>query len=79
MLRTMERLWLGDGLPDRPFYKSLFAAPDEDSGYAAWVLPGLQAAKSRADDALLQKMRSAYLDALRRFEGPFSRLGPSKR
>ena len=41
-LLLMERAWLSDGLPGRPFYRSLFAAPDEDSGYAAWMLPGLR-------------------------------------
>ncbi|MHC4958949.1 MAG: M28 family peptidase [Planctomycetota bacterium] len=59
-LRTVERLWLGEGLPDRPFYRSMFAAPDEHSGYAAWMLPGLRAARAREDDALLGTMVKRY-------------------
>jgi N-acetylated-alpha-linked acidic dipeptidase len=44
-LRDTERAWLHEaGLPGRPWYRNLYAAPDETSGYAAWPLPGLQKA-----------------------------------
>jgi N-acetylated-alpha-linked acidic dipeptidase len=43
-LRAADRAWLADdGLPGRPWYRNQFAAPDADSGYAPWVLPGLTA------------------------------------
>jgi len=43
--RALERAWLHEpGLPERPWYRNLFTAPDETSGYAAWPLPGLQKA-----------------------------------
>lgn len=49
-LRSLSRAWLHDvGLPDRPWFKNMFAAPDETSGYAAWMLPGLQKALSILD------------------------------
>lgn len=44
-LRTMERCWLvEEGLPQRPWYRSLYAATDPYSGYAAWTLPALRLA-----------------------------------
>ncbi|MDA8019363.1 MAG: M28 family peptidase [Thermoanaerobaculia bacterium] len=43
ILLGMERLWLTDaGIPDRPWYRNLFAATDADSGYAPWMLPALR-------------------------------------
>lgn len=43
ILLGMERLWLSDqGIPDRPWYRNLFAATDADSGYAPWMLPALR-------------------------------------
>lgn len=43
ILLGMERLWLADaGIPDRPWYRNLFAATDADSGYAPWMLPALR-------------------------------------
>ena len=45
-----ERSWLDDaGLPDRPWYRNLFISDDPVSGYAASVLPGLQAAYRSLD------------------------------
>jgi N-acetylated-alpha-linked acidic dipeptidase len=44
-LRRGDRAWVSAaGLPGRPWYRNLYAAPDADSGYAPWVLPGLTAA-----------------------------------
>lgn len=43
VLLGLERLWLADqGIPDRPWYRNLFAATDADSGYAPWMLPALR-------------------------------------
>ena len=76
LLRGLERAWLSEsGLPGRPWYRNLYTAPDESSGYAAWPLPGLQKAAVDADNrtareqvdhlgAVLQR-RSGCLAALR--------------
>jgi N-acetylated-alpha-linked acidic dipeptidase len=67
-LLDAERLWIDPGgLPDRPWYRSLWAAPDEDAGYAAWILPGLRAAVERKDRALAA-------DAERRVDSVLARL-----
>ncbi|MEM9380323.1 MAG: M28 family peptidase [Planctomycetota bacterium] len=51
--RRAERAWLHEpGLPGRPWFRNLYAAPDETSGYAAWPLPGLQKAVLESDAAL---------------------------
>ena len=53
--RDAERAWLDpEGLPDRPWFRNLFAATDEFSGYAAWVLPGVEAALDREDPAMFR-------------------------
>ncbi|MFT5423823.1 MAG: N-acetylated-alpha-linked acidic dipeptidase [Phycisphaerales bacterium] len=40
---AIERSWCGDTFDDgRPWYRNGFVAPDATSGYAAWVLPGIQ-------------------------------------
>ena len=45
-----ERSWLDEaGLPGRPWYRNLFISDDPVSGYAASVLPGLQAAYRAMD------------------------------
>ncbi|MCA9283222.1 MAG: M28 family peptidase [Phycisphaerales bacterium] len=39
----LERSWLRSrGLPERPWYRSQYVAPDPTSGYSAWMLPGLR-------------------------------------
>jgi len=43
-LLMLERNWLDyQGVPGRPWFRSGWAATDEDSGYAAWMLPMLRA------------------------------------
>lgn len=43
VLRRLESAWLDEaGLPGRPWYKNLYMAPDETSGYSAWPLPALR-------------------------------------
>jgi len=48
VMRLAERAWLDPaGVPGRPWFRNLFAATDEYSGYGAWVLPGVEAALDR--------------------------------
>jgi N-acetylated-alpha-linked acidic dipeptidase len=48
--------WISDSAqPDRPWFRNLFVATDEDSGYAAWMLPGLRWAVEH--DALENEQR----------------------
>ncbi len=42
-LLRMERCWeIGSGLPERPWYKNMFASTDPNSGYSAWMLPAIR-------------------------------------
>ena len=60
-----ERQWLHvDGLPDRPWFRNLFAATDEFSGYAAWVLPGVEAALDREDPAMFRREVERVLERM---------------
>ncbi|HEX6202118.1 MAG TPA: transferrin receptor-like dimerization domain-containing protein, partial [Thermoanaerobaculia bacterium] len=53
-LIAADRAWVDPaGLPGRPWYRNLFAAPDATSGYAAWVLPELVEAAEAGDAAAL--------------------------
>lgn len=74
-LLAADRVWLDEaGLTGRPWFKSRYAAPDEDSGYAAWVLPELRHAVSvkdgdaaiRAIDDLRQRLRNLREVLMRR-------------
>ncbi|QOJ00505.1 MAG: M28 family peptidase [Phycisphaeraceae bacterium] len=50
-LLARRRAWADpQGLDARPWFRSTLAAPDEDSGYAVWMLPGLRRAIERNDD-----------------------------
>lgn len=60
-LRSMERVWLFKvGLPERPWFKSLYASSDPDSGYAAWMLPGLRWAIEQKDPQAVERWLTAY-------------------
>jgi N-acetylated-alpha-linked acidic dipeptidase len=64
-----ERAWLDDaGLPGRPWFKSLFAAADETSGYAAWMLPALRWAIEEQDLAVLHEQLARYDAVLDRLD-----------
>jgi N-acetylated-alpha-linked acidic dipeptidase len=57
LLRRLERCWLlEEGLPGRPWFRNLYAASDPDSGYAAWILPGLRWAIQSDDPAAVESM-----------------------
>lgn len=66
-MRAVDRVWLGEGLADRPWYRSRFIAPDRDSGYASWPLPELRAALEDGDaaafDAAMERLHQT-LDQL---------------
>ncbi len=54
MLRLMERRLIApEGLPGRPFFRSVWAAPDSTSGYSAWLLPGIVGALEAEDPQAL--------------------------
>ncbi len=58
-----DRAWLHEpGLPGRPWFKNLYAGSDEDSGYAAWMLPMLRHAIERGDLSALEAASWVYVD-----------------
>jgi beta-lactamase class A len=68
-LRRADRLWATPGgLPGRPWFRNLFSAPDEDSGYAASLLPALQTAVRHKDAVALEGAERLYLEAFSRLE-----------
>ncbi len=65
-LLAMDRAWiLTEGLPDRPWFKNLFAAPDRDSGYAPWILPLLRHVVEEKDAGGAEAAIKSYRDVLR--------------
>ena len=65
ILLAMERSWLHEpGLPGRPWFRSLYAATDPHSGYAAWMLPGLRHHVEHGDPEGFADARRLYVDAL---------------
>jgi N-acetylated-alpha-linked acidic dipeptidase len=67
LLRSVDRAWLYEsGLPGRPWFRNLFAAPDEDSGYAAWMLPELRRAVEYGDAAAVRAAEPHYLAVFER-------------
>jgi N-acetylated-alpha-linked acidic dipeptidase len=66
-----ERAFLDpDGLAERPWFRNLFVAPDEDSGYASWPLPALRRAVERKDDEALGDAVEKLGAALERLDQP---------
>ena len=65
-LRTAERAFLIDGLPDRPWFKHAIYAPGEYTGYAAVVIPGVNEAIDRKDLATTQQQLQVLADAINR-------------
>ena len=67
-LVSLDRAWLEDaGLEGRPWFRSLLAATDKDSGYAATMLPLLTEAVDAGDIARVR-------GAVARYQGVFDRL-----
>ena len=62
-----ERGWIdARGMPGRAWFRNVFAATDEFSGYGAWVLPGVEAALDRRDAGLV---RVEFERVIERMEG----------
>lgn len=73
---TLERTWIREaGIPGRPWFRSLYAATDEDSGYASWMLPGLRYAVEHDDRALLVEVSEWYVDVFERLGEKVSEIG----
>jgi len=65
-LRTLEQCWLvPQGLPNRPWYASLYGAPDPSSGYAAWVFPALRQAIEEGDESAAAEAAAQLVEAVR--------------
>lgn len=48
------------GLPGRPWHINMFAATDPDTGYGAWILPGLRGAIEADDVGATREMIAEY-------------------
>ena len=60
-LLQIERKWLvSSGLPERPWFRSMYAAPDESSGYAPWMLPALRYGIERKADGTIYQAKLVY-------------------
>ncbi|MDF1702896.1 MAG: M28 family peptidase, partial [Planctomycetota bacterium] len=65
LLLRSERSWLRpEGLQERPWYRSLYAAPDPFSGYASWMLPYLKHAYETGGVTEKQAALDPYVVAL---------------
>lgn len=61
-LRMMDRAWLHEpGIPGRPWFKNLYVATDETSGYQAWMLPALRHSIEHRDLTALDAWAVEYL------------------
>jgi N-acetylated-alpha-linked acidic dipeptidase len=58
---SIDRAWLSDpGIPGRPWFRNLYAANDEDSGYASWMLPVLRHAVEHKDPVAARAAAELY-------------------
>jgi len=65
-LLQLERTWLDEsGLPDRPWYRSLYAASDPVSGYAADMLPALRTAVDTGEARRVADTQRKYVRVFR--------------
>ncbi|MCH8986438.1 MAG: hypothetical protein IIB04_07475 [Acidobacteria bacterium] len=63
---NQDRLWLEEsGIPGRPWYRSMYSAPDEDSGYASWMLPSLRYAVEHQNEDVRNTVAAIYFGKLR--------------
>ena len=79
-LRGLERTWkIDSGLTGRPWYRSLFAATDPDSGYAAWFLPELRAAVESGSPQAVRRAIPTYGRVLGMLTGQLSEMVRARR
>ncbi len=68
-LLSMERAFIDEkGMAYGAWYRSLYASSDPYSGYASWMLPGLQYEASLKSTASLPDLEARYLAAFQRLE-----------
>ena len=76
ILLMLERTWIGEaGIPGRPWFRSLYAATDEDSGYASWMLPGLRYAVEHGDPAIFAEVAGWYVAVFERLGKKVTEIG----
>ena len=64
-LSALERQFLcEEGLPDRPWYRSQYAAPDPLDGYATWPLPGLRHAIEGCDSEATERWQARLVASI---------------
>lgn len=69
LLVSLDRAWLDPrGLEGRPWFRSMLAASDRDSGYAATMLPLLAEALDVGDAARVQAAAARYVEVFARLE-----------
>ena len=67
-MMLVDRAWRDDaGLPGRPWFRNVYVATDEHSGYAAWAFPLIRRAIEERD-------ANALAEALTRTESAFDRV-----
>jgi len=69
VLRNVERDFIGDGLPGRPWFKHVIYAPGEHTGYAAVVIPGVNEAIGNNNLTLTKQQLQILTSALNRAAG----------
>lgn len=69
LLLGVEDSWLDEhGMPERPWFRNLYAATDPTDGYGSWMLPIIRWGVEEGSANLAAEARQPYLDA-------FARLG----
>ena len=75
VLLHLERHWLHHpGLPDRPWFRSLYGAPDANAGYSAWMLPGIRHAIEAGDAGAAKEWARVVAEVFDRLESELARL-----
>lgn len=68
-LQGLEKCWMSEqGLPDRSWYRNLYASTDPYSGYAAWMFPAIRLGIESRDVQLIRDQMRHYLRAIRQLE-----------
>ena len=74
-LLALEKSFLEDkGMYFGSWYKSLYAASDPFSGYASWILPGLEYEIALKASNRLPEWDTRYSDAIFRLESKMAKL-----